>query len=63
MGAALLTNLETAVDIVKTLRRNLNIPVSCKIRMLDETPKTLHLMKALEMAGACAIAVHMRSSF
>jgi tRNA-dihydrouridine synthase 2 len=60
MGAALLTNYETAVDIVKTLRRNLDIPVSVKIRLKDDTPQTLHLMKALEMAGACAIAVHMR---
>ena len=60
MGAALLKNYETAVDIITTLRRNLSIPVSCKLRLLDDTPKTLHLMKALEMAGACAIAVHMR---
>ena len=36
MGVALTRKPEIASDIIKTLRRNLNIPVSCKIRMLDE---------------------------
>lgn len=35
MGAALLKNPETALDILKTLRRNINCPVTCKIRLLD----------------------------
>lgn len=35
MGAALLKNSETATDILKTLRRNINCPVTCKIRLLD----------------------------
>lgn len=35
MGAGLLRKPETACDIIRTLRRNLNVPVSCKIRMLD----------------------------
>ena len=35
MGAALLSKPETACDIIKTLKRNLNIPVTCKIRLLE----------------------------
>eukprot|EP00939_MAST-03C_sp_MAST-3C-sp1_P005020 g5020.t1 len=35
MGCALLRKPETACDIIRTLRRNLSIPVSCKMRMLD----------------------------
>ncbi|RLN96677.1 hypothetical protein BBJ28_00012705 [Nothophytophthora sp. Chile5] len=43
MGAALLRKPEVACDqIVKTLRRNLNIPVSCKIRLLPSTQETIH---------------------
>ncbi|KAL7679101.1 putative tRNA-dihydrouridine synthase, Zinc finger C2H2-type, aldolase-type TIM barrel [Plasmopara halstedii] len=60
MGAALLKNPEVACDIMKSLRRNLNIPVSCKIRLLSETQDTIDLAKRLEHAGACAIGVHMR---
>lgn len=36
MGVALTRRPEIASDVIKTLRRNLNIPVSCKLRMLDE---------------------------
>uniref|UniRef100_A0AAV1TAX3 U1-type domain-containing protein n=1 Tax=Peronospora matthiolae TaxID=2874970 RepID=A0AAV1TAX3_9STRA len=60
MGAALLQKPEVACDIMKTLRRNLNIPVSCKIRLLPDSRDTIDTAKRLEDAGACAVGVHMR---
>ncbi|OWZ21413.1 TRNA-dihydrouridine synthase [Phytophthora megakarya] len=60
MGAALLRKPEVACDIMKTLRRNLNIPVSCKIRLLPEIQDTVDAAKRLENAGAYAVGVHMR---
>ena len=38
MGSALLSDPKRACDIISTLRRNIggNIPVSAKIRLLDE---------------------------
>ncbi|KAG7380136.1 tRNA-dihydrouridine(20) synthase [NAD(P)+]-like [Phytophthora pseudosyringae] len=60
MGAALLRKPQVACDIIKTLRRNLNIPVSCKIRLLPETQDTIDTAKRLEDAGAYAVGVHMR---
>lgn len=35
MGAALLQTPDVAMDILKTLSRNLPCPVTCKIRLLD----------------------------
>ena len=60
MGSQLLKDVGRACDIVKTLRRNLTIPVSCKIRLLHDTSSTVDFVRALEQAGACAIAVHAR---
>ena len=60
MGSALLKDVHRACDIIKTLRRNLSIPVSCKIRLLENTSKTIDFVKSLEQAGANAIAVHAR---
>ncbi|TYZ67161.1 hypothetical protein PybrP1_000398, partial [[Pythium] brassicae (nom. inval.)] len=60
MGAALLKTPEVACDILKTLRRNLNIPVSCKIRILEDTKATIDIAKRLEHAGAVAIGLHGR---
>ena len=41
MGSQLLKDVERASDIIKTLKRNLQIPVSCKIRLLEDTRKTV----------------------
>ncbi|RMX62609.1 hypothetical protein KXD40_008940 [Peronospora effusa] len=68
MGAALLRKPEIACDrllsmavkIIKTLRRNLTIPVSCKIRLLPNMKDTIDTAKRLEDAGAHAVGVHMR---
>eukprot|EP00936_MAST-01D_sp_MAST-1D-sp1_P001290 g1290.t1 len=63
MGAALLTNLPVATDIIKTLRRNLSVPVTCKVRLLENDKdmlRSIDLLRSLEGAGAMAIAVHAR---
>ncbi len=60
MGSALLSDLPRACDIIKTLRRNLNIPVSCKIRLLENELKTVEFIKGLVDAGANAITIHGR---
>eukprot|EP00008_Paramoeba_atlantica_P010614 CAMPEP_0201475666 /NCGR_PEP_ID=MMETSP0151_2-20130828/1044_1 /ASSEMBLY_ACC=CAM_ASM_000257 /TAXON_ID=200890 /ORGANISM="Paramoeba atlantica, Strain 621/1 / CCAP 1560/9" /LENGTH=333 /DNA_ID=CAMNT_0047855817 /DNA_START=54 /DNA_END=1055 /DNA_ORIENTATION=- len=60
MGAALLKKPQIVKDIVSTLVRNINLPISCKIRVLPEPGKTLELAKIIEMAGASAITVHGR---
>ncbi|CAH0513301.1 unnamed protein product [Peronospora belbahrii] len=60
MGSALLQKPEVACDIIKTLRRNLNIPVSCKIRLLSEIQDTMDTAKRMQDAGAYAVGVHLR---
>lgn len=46
--------------VCRTLRRNLSIPMSAKIRLLDSRAETVEFVKRLEKAGACALTVHMR---
>ncbi|CAM9807321.1 unnamed protein product, partial [Discosporangium mesarthrocarpum] len=60
MGAALLKLPEVAADIIGTLRRNLSVPVSAKIRLLDDDKSTVELARRLEKAGVCALTVHCR---
>ena len=60
MGSALLSDLPRACDIIKTLRRNLNIPVSCKIRLLEDEEKTVDFVTGLVNAGANAVTIHGR---
>eukprot|EP00741_Cyanophora_paradoxa_P015408 tig00020878_g14871.t1 len=60
MGSALLSQPETVRDIVTTLRRNLSVPVTCKIRLKDRLADTIDLAKLIEGAGAAALAVHAR---
>jgi len=60
MGSALLEDLPRACDIVNVLARNVNVPVSCKIRLLEDDTKTVHFVTALVKAGASAIAIHGR---
>jgi tRNA-dihydrouridine synthase 2 len=60
MGAALLEDLPRACDIISTLRRNISIPVSCKIRLLKDDRSTVDFVTALVKAGANAVAIHGR---
>ncbi|KAL8446250.1 hypothetical protein Emed_005205 [Eimeria media] len=60
MGAALLSNPDVAMDILKTLRRNVSCPVTCKIRLLDTMEETVDFARKCESTGITAIAVHAR---
>ncbi len=63
MGAALLRTPAVAEDIVRSLRRNVpELPVTCKIRLLEDEAKTLELVRRLEAAGAMAVGVHCRET-
>lgn len=44
----------------RTLRRNLSVPVSVKIRLLDTPSETVEFARRMEKAGACALTVHVR---
>jgi len=60
MGAALLCKPETATDILRTLKRNVPNPITCKIRLLNSVSATIDLLRTLEQTGVSAIAVHTR---
>ncbi|KAL2241475.1 UNVERIFIED_CONTAM: tRNA-dihydrouridine(20) synthase NAD(P)+-like protein, partial [Sesamum indicum] len=60
MGAALLTKPDLIHDILTTLKRNLNTPVTCKIRLLKSTQDTVELARRIEKTGVSALAVHGR---
>ncbi|XP_010518856.1 PREDICTED: tRNA-dihydrouridine(20) synthase [NAD(P)+]-like isoform X2 [Tarenaya hassleriana] len=60
MGAALLSKPELIHDILTTLRRNLDIPITCKIRLLKSPADTVELARRIEKSGVPALAVHGR---
>ncbi|POM82240.1 Dihydrouridine synthase (Dus) family protein [Cryptosporidium meleagridis] len=63
-GAFLLSNPDLMERIISKLSESdLKCPVSCKIRILDhhDLQQTINLIKRLESAGACMIAVHART--
>jgi len=61
MGAALLSKPETVREILTTLVRNIPRPITCKIRLLKTTERTIDLVKLIEQTGVSAIAVHCRT--
>ncbi|KAJ4964319.1 hypothetical protein NE237_024258 [Protea cynaroides] len=60
MGAALLSKPELIHDILTTLKRNLDTPVTCKIRLLKSPQDTVELARQIEKTGVSALAVHGR---
>ncbi|XP_031253726.1 tRNA-dihydrouridine(20) synthase [NAD(P)+]-like isoform X1 [Pistacia vera] len=60
MGAALLAKPELIHDILTTLKRNLDVPVTCKIRLLKSSQDTVELARRIEKTGVSALAVHGR---
>ena len=60
MGSALLSDPDRAASIIQTLRQNLTVPVSCKVRLLEDTDATLAFCNRMIDAGAMAIAIHGR---
>lgn len=61
MGAALLEDPLKAAAILEKLVNNLNIPVTCKIRVLNSIEETIKLCQLLENTGIAAIAIHGRT--
>jgi tRNA-dihydrouridine synthase 2 len=61
MGAALLSNPSKIYDILTTLVRNLENPITCKIRLLERIEDTIHLLKVIESTGVKAVAIHART--
>lgn len=61
MGSALLSDLERASRILRTLASQVPKPVSAKIRLLPTTSETMDLLTALiERGQASAVAIHAR---
>ena len=59
-GAALLKTPEKIKDILTTLKRNLDKPVTCKIRLLDKLEDTIDLIKKIEKCNPDALGIHCR---
>ncbi|KAK0424706.1 hypothetical protein QR680_008800 [Steinernema hermaphroditum] len=60
MGAALLSQPEKVKQILTSLVAVAEIPVSCKIRVLDGREETLEFAKMIEACGVAALGVHGR---
>lgn len=48
------------VQILTTLKRNIETPVTCKIRLLKSPQETVELARRIEKTGVSAVAVHGR---
>ena len=60
-GSFLLTQKQTIFNIVRTLHDNLDIPVTCKIRILPDEKETQDLVKMIEDSGCSILTVHART--
>ncbi|KAK5974750.1 tRNA-dihydrouridine synthase [Trichostrongylus colubriformis] len=60
MGAALLTQVDKVKEILTSLVTVSQVPVSCKIRVLDDPSNTLNLVREIEKCGVAALGVHGR---
>lgn len=54
-------NLHLVKSLVEKLASNLNVPVSCKIRIFPNLQDTINYAKMLEDAGCALLAVHGRT--
>lgn len=60
-GAFLMENQPLIKSLVETLVLNLDVPVSCKIRIFPNLDDTISYAKMLEEAGCSLLAVHGRT--
>ncbi|KAI8321918.1 FMN-linked oxidoreductase [Martensiomyces pterosporus] len=61
MGAALMSDPDRLCSILDALVKNINLPISCKIRVFDDVDKTLDLIKRIAATGVSALTVHCRT--
>lgn len=59
-GAFLQDEWQKVGEIVKVLSSNLKVPVSCKIRVFEDTEKTVEYAKMIEANGCKLLTVHGR---
>jgi tRNA-dihydrouridine synthase 1 len=60
-GSYLLDKPHVLRALVATLHSNLNIPVTCKVRLLPNEEETLKMVKILQEAGCSILTVHGRT--
>lgn len=60
-GAFLMDNLPLVKSLVEKLAQNLEVPVSCKIRIFPNLEDTINYARMLEEAGCSLLAVHGRT--
>lgn len=60
-GAFLMENLPLVKSLVQNLAANLNVPISCKIRIFPSLEDTIAYARMLEEAGCSLLAVHGRT--
>lgn len=51
---------DLVLDMVRTVSRNIRIPLFVKIRLLDTIEETIQLVRQLSEAGASMVAIHAR---
>ncbi|KAK8849673.1 hypothetical protein IAR55_005008 [Kwoniella newhampshirensis] len=61
MGAALLTTPDILLNILRALLDTINLPISCKIRLLPTQPSTLYLASRILRTGIRNLTVHCRT--
>lgn len=61
MGAALLADPAKATNILRTLCSELDIPITCKIRILPDPLDTIKLVQQLAETGISAVGIHART--
>ena len=60
-GAFLLEERELLSELVGTLHCHADVPVTCKIRLLDSLSETIDVARLLQAHGASLLAVHGRT--
>lgn len=60
-GAFLMDNLPLVKSLVEKLAQNLEVPISCKIRIFPNLEDTINYARMLEEAGCSLLAVHGRT--
>jgi len=61
-GSALLKDTKRLAEIVKIMSSSLEVPFTCKIRILEKEKDTLLAVKMIEKSGAAALTVHGRTA-